>query len=72
MRAIDMLPRGSREEQRTTVFRADTSKWVRAPISGMVTTIIPVGKSVKKGDFLGLISDPFGENEQPIYGPLRG
>lgn len=72
MRAIDMLPRGRKEEQRMMVFRADTSKWVRAPISGMVTKIIPIGKSVKKGDFLGLISDPFGENEQAVYAPFAG
>ena len=71
MRSIGMLP-----QRRSTVshpiFSASTSKWVRAPISGIVTEIVTVGKQIVKGDRLAVVSDPFGENQKVVRAPLSG
>ncbi|PLY02234.1 MAG: succinylglutamate desuccinylase [Desulfuromonas sp.] len=71
MREIGMLPQ-RRTHKLPAVFRAETSKWIRAPISGMVIHKIAIGKQVKKGDLLGIISDPFGDNEQRLTAPFSG
>ncbi len=71
MREIGMLPK--RKQTRThPVFKARTSKWVRAPISGILTEPVRVGRQVAKGERLALVSDPFGENEQEVRSPVSG
>lgn len=71
MRSIGMLPK-RRSTVTHPVFSASTSKWVRAPISGIVTEIASVGRQVDKGDRLAVVSDPFGENEKIVRAPLSG
>jgi len=71
MREIGMLTK-RKQNRPPAVFKAETSKWIRAPISGMVTHKIAIGKQVKKGELLGIVTDPFGENEQRITAPFAG
>lgn len=71
MRAIGMLAK-RKPKRAYPIFSASTSKWVRAPISGIVTEMASVGKQVAKGDRLAVVSDPFGENEQIVRAPLGG
>lgn len=71
MRAIGMLPRG-RSTVSHPIFRARSSKWVRAPISGIVTESVSVGRHVEQGDRLAVVADPFGENERIVRAPLAG
>jgi len=71
MREIGMLSR-RKQNIRPAVFKAETSKWIRAPISGMVIHKIAIGKQVQKGELLGIITDPFGENEQRLIAPFAG
>lgn len=70
MRAIGMLPPKMAPNQ--AIFKAHSSKWVRAPISGMLTNSVKTGKMVEKGDILGHVCDPFGENERTVCAPLSG
>lgn len=42
------------------VFRAGSSHWVRAPVSGSLQIKKTVGNKVSKDQILGIISDPFG------------
>jgi predicted deacylase len=42
------------------IFCANSSHWVRAPHSGSMHIRKHVGNKVKKGEILGVISDPFG------------
>jgi len=42
------------------IFCARSSHWVRAPHSGSMHIRKHVGNKVKKGEILGVISDPFG------------
>lgn len=71
MRALGMLP-GSNllKPQRRIVIRSST--WVRAPKSGLVRMNVALGQQVKQGDTLGLVADPFGENEVTVDCPADG
>lgn len=73
MRELDMLPaRKDRKKKaiRTAVIRS--SVWLRAPQSGVLRAIIPLGSPVESGATLGLISDPFGRNEVQVTAPADG
>lgn len=67
MRELAMLPplkRKSRTNIQPVVAR--TSFWVRAPESGILRALVPLGGRVKKGTLLGVVADPFGEQEFEI------
>lgn len=71
MGALEMLsPR--RSHKSTTPYVAHASTWLRAPQSGILRTLVPLGKRVKKGDTLGMIADPFGESEQSVIANVSG
>ena len=71
MRALGMLPKRSAKVSHP-IFQATSSKWVRAPISGILSEGVNVGRLVAKDDKLGIVSDPFGEKEQVIRSPISG
>lgn len=73
MRALDMLP-PSKSKQRKTVdpLIARSSLWVRAPDSGILRIIRPLGARVRKGDVLGVLADAFGEREVTVTSPVNG
>lgn len=60
LRQLGMLP-GSLPLTRPVIARA--SGWVRAPQSGIMRTVKPLGARVAENEELAWISDPFGENE---------
>ena len=66
MRALDMLPhvRGPAKPSDTLMIRS--SSWERAPVSGVLRATAELGTVVAAGEQLGLISDPFGDNEVPV------
>ena len=72
LRALEMLPsaRPLRAARNTLVIRS--SKWVRAPRSGLLRTEIALGSPVRDGDALGVVADPFGENEIRLHSPMSG
>ena len=72
MRALGMLPPTRRRGRpmRSAVLRSTT--WIRAPRSGVFRAAIGLGESVLKGDHLGVISDPFGENEEALDARVGG
>ncbi len=71
MRSIGMLPTRASSISHQ-IFKASTSKWIRAPISGMLVKSTVVGRQVSKGDVLGIVSDPYGESESIIQSPVSG
>lgn len=71
MRAIGMLPEKS-SKRTHPVFHSIASKWVRAPISGMITRRVAIGSQVKKGELIGVVSDPYGDTERSIMAPVSG
>ena len=70
MRALDMLPKRRRAGRPPALVRSST--WVRAPQSGILRGLVPLGASVAKGDTLGIVSDPFGEREEIINATADG
>lgn len=49
-----------------------SSKWLRAPMGGLFRSYRADGSLARKGDVLGGISDPFGEEEVDITAPFDG
>jgi len=47
-----------------------TSKWLRAPHSGMFHVHINNGEWITKKTVMGIITDPFGEFERKVYAPM--
>ena len=72
MRDLDMLPAVKASTRRVEPFVAHGSSWVRAPESGILVSRLKLGARVKKGQKLGVISDPLGEEEVPIISPTDG
>lgn len=73
MRELKMIPpsrRKSKKQLETVVARS--SSWMRAPDSGILRAMVPLGARVKKNTLLGVISDPFGEKETEIKASFSG
>lgn len=73
MRALDMLPhvRSGRRKGIHPVT-ARTSSWVRAPESGILRALVPLGARVSKGENMAVVADPFGEREVQVIAPYDG
>ncbi len=71
MRTIGMLP--AKPSKRThPVFPSSVSKWVRAPISGIVGRQADIGEQVEKGQVVAVVHDPYNQTEQKIIAPVSG
>ncbi|HEX9767927.1 MAG TPA: succinylglutamate desuccinylase/aspartoacylase family protein [Kiloniellales bacterium] len=72
MRALAMLPakKNPRVVREPLIIRS--SKWVRAPRSGLLRSVTPLGSQVRKDDVLGVIADPFGQNEVEVVATTDG
>ena len=72
MRALEMLPASKRKRPELKSLHIGSSKWIRAPQSGLLRATTRLGSQVKEGQVLGVVSDPFGENEVEILSPVSG
>ncbi|MEZ5491140.1 MAG: succinylglutamate desuccinylase/aspartoacylase family protein [Gammaproteobacteria bacterium] len=72
MRNLGMLPARKARPLATEPLVANSSRWVRAPQSGIMRTIVPLGAHVEKGQPIGWVADPFGEREEEIQAPVAG
>lgn len=71
MRHLGMLPGKQRELNKQSVV-TDHSSWLRAPCSGVLRALVPLGAQALKGSVLGVISDPLGDSEHPVVAPESG
>ncbi len=53
-------------------IRSKRTHWVRAPEGGLFRALKASGASVKKGDVLGYLSDPFGDIDIPLESKVDG
>lgn len=72
MREIGMLPPLKTNRKKPVTEVATSSTWVRAPQSGIVRLIKPLGSWVKENEVLGVVADPFGDAEQQALAPFDG
>jgi predicted deacylase len=73
MRALDMLP--ARRGKKTSDWEPliiRSSRWIRAPRSGLLRTTKSLGSQVRKDEALGMIADPFGQNEAEVISSAEG
>ncbi|MBI1416972.1 MAG: succinylglutamate desuccinylase [Limimaricola sp.] len=72
MRAQGLI--GAKGVQKPTVrpIRSARSSWLRAPAGGLMRSFRQAGDVVAAGDVLGIISDPFGENEIEVVASEGG
>jgi predicted deacylase len=71
MRHIGMLPKSKVQSSIVPVI-ADSTTWVRAPTSGIVSHKAELGARVVEGQSLAVVGDPLGEDEEHIKSPFAG
>jgi predicted deacylase len=71
MRHIGMLPLSKRSRPVSPVV-ADSTSWVRAPDSGIVTRKAELGSRVTAGQALAVIGDPVGDEEVRVKAMFDG
>jgi predicted deacylase len=71
MRHLGMLPPGKSSKPITPVI-ADTTSWVRAPASGIISHKAKLGARVVEGQQIAVVGDPLGEAETKIIAPFDG
>lgn len=47
-------------------IHTSSSRWIRSPLGGMFRALHTTGDLVHKGDTLGYVSDPFGDDDQEV------
>jgi hypothetical protein len=72
MHAMGMIPKKGVSLAREKPLHATTTMWLRAPAGGLMRGFRATGEFVKKGDLLGVISDPFGETDTGIASEVHG
>jgi len=72
MSNIGMLPQRSKNASRLQPLIANSTTWIRAPVSGIFHTKIPLGGQVFENSKVGEIVDPFGENDVEVNSPESG
>jgi len=74
MRELAMLRPvpGQRKKPQPVPVVARSSQWVRAPQSGILRAVKPLGARVGKNEVLGQIADPIGANEVAVRAPAGG
>lgn len=74
MRTLGMLPaiRHPGPSRTPEPATARSSHWARAPQSGILRALKPLGARVRKNELLGIIGDPFGVREVEVLAPVPG
>ena len=72
MRSLGMLPGKSHPAGAVAPMIAHDSKWVRAPESGTLMVRQTLGARVEKGDLLGVLTSPLGDEEIPVEASTAG
>jgi predicted deacylase len=71
MRFLGMLPQSKSGTTIRPVI-ADSTSWVRAPVSGIVNHRAQLGARVTEGQHIAIVGDPLGEYEEPVIAPFDG
>lgn len=72
MSHIGMLPSRRGKKEPTQPLIAKSSVWVRAPHSGILRSVLPLGGKVEKDETLAVISHPFGLQEYEVKSTASG
>lgn len=72
MRHLGMLAPSRARRHDWEPFVARSSQWVRAETDGVFRPHVSLGSHVRKGDLLGVVGSPLGEDELDILAPAAG
>lgn len=72
LHSLDMIGARGVAPVRAPLQFCPSSKWLRAPSGGLLRAFRSDGDPVRRGDVLGSVSDPFGEDERDIVAPFDG
>ena len=73
MRRIGMLPESAAlPKKNIDPLIARSTTWIRASKSGILRTRMRLGDAVSRDACVGVISDPFGDNEEALFSPVSG
>lgn len=72
MRNLEMLPALKSKRRLAEPIVARSSLWIRAPQSGILRVLKPLGSRIEKNESLAFVSDPFGEVEEEVLSPIDG
>jgi predicted deacylase len=72
MREIGMLRPSRRKTPPKPPVFSDQTFWVRAPESGILRTLVPLGARVERGQTIGLVADPLGTTQTEISAGYSG
>ena len=72
MRELTMLPKPKHPRKRIEPIVARSTTWVRAPKSGIMRSVKTLGEKVTKDELMGIISDPFGAEEESVTATAEG
>ena len=71
MRHVGMLaPRRSDKTPEPVI--TDRTSWLRAGMSGIFSREAKLGEFIKKGDMLGVLRDPLGDEQEKVIAPFTG
>jgi len=71
MAALDMRLKKKPRRLPSTII-SSTSRWVRAPQSGILRALVGTGAKITAGDTLAFINDPMGENHVELIAETDG
>ncbi|WP_319826097.1 M14 family metallopeptidase [Thalassovita sp.] len=72
MRHLNMVPAKGISKPKAAPQYCPSSKWLRAPMGGLLRVYKADGELVREGDLMATVSDPFGEEERDITAPFDG
>ena len=72
MKYLDMVSAKGITSPKAAPMRSSSSSWLRAPAGGLMRAFKTTGDSVAEGDVLGVVADPFGEDEIDIVSTTAG
>lgn len=72
MKHLGMLPGRNSIKRKKAPVVSNRSIWERAPVGGIFTPLVSLGKAVTKGTQIGFIGDPHGNGETPVIASKDG
>jgi hypothetical protein len=72
MRSIGMLSKSQRRKESAPPIISYQTSWLRAPESGVLRTLVPLGAKVTAGQVIAMVADPLGSSEVPMTAPNDG
>ena len=71
LRHVGMLPASKRKKPPEPII-TDRSSWIRAVSSGLFSRRVKLGDLVKRGETIGTLSDPLGDEREEVKAPFSG